>query len=170
MRTAASLVVGCLVASAGACAGNAAPAAANGASMSLTGPAPVVTRFAGRFNPVSNLNSGTVVYSSARITGTVRLVSAPGSDDDYTVIFEFTSDRGSEELNWSLVGGRCGNGSIPLTPPNQLRSIEVPTTGSVRASRQFRGGLTQQLEYHVNLYAGGGSDLSSVVGCANIKS
>lgn len=138
--------------------------------MSLTGSAPMVIRFAGRFSPVSNLNSGVIVGGSSRIYGTVRLASAPGSDDQYTVTFEFTSDRGPEELYWSVVPGRCGNGSIPLTPPNQLRAIEVSTNGAVRISRQFRGGLTPSLDYHVNLYANGGSDLSSVIGCANIKS
>ena len=138
--------------------------------MSLSGPAPVVMRFAGRFSPVSNLTSGSIVSGSTRIVGTVRLTSAPGSDDQYTVEFEFTSDRGMEELLWTVVPGRCGNGSIPLTPPNQLRPIEVPNNGSVRLSREFRGGLTDGLDYHVNLYANGGSDLSSVIGCSNLKS
>ncbi len=138
--------------------------------MSLTGPAPAVTRFSGRFSPVSNLVTGTITTGSVRIVGTVRLLSAPGSDDQYTVQFEFTSDRGAEELLWSVVAGRCGSGSFPLTPPNQLRPIEVPTNGSVRVSRHIAAGLTPGLDYHLNLYANGGSDLSSVVGCANLKS
>ncbi len=138
--------------------------------MSLTGPEPSVIRFSGRFSPVSNLNSGSMVTGSTRIVGTVRLASAPGVNDEYSVQFEFTSDRGAEELQWSVLAGRCGSGTFPLSPPNQLAPIEVPNNGSVRLSRRIHAELTPGLDYHVNLYANGGSDLSSVIGCANLSS
>ena len=137
--------------------------------MSLTGPAPVVVRFTGRFSPVGNLAGGVITTNAPRIVGTVELTSAPGAVDEYDARFEFTSDRGAEELLWSVVPGRCASGRFPLTPPNQLEPIEVPSNGSVRVTRPFRGALTGGLDYHVNLYANGGSDLASVVGCANLQ-
>lgn len=170
MRTATPLIVlGCLLLL-GGCAGRKAPPSANGASMSLTPePAAPVLRFSGRFSPTGNLAGGVITTNPPRIVGTVRLMSAPGSDDEYTVQFEFTSERGAEELQWSVVPGRCGGGAFPVTPPEQLTPVDVPTSGSVRISRRFIGTLTPGLDYHLNLYANGGSDLASVVGCANLQ-
>lgn len=138
--------------------------------MSLRGASRPVVRFSGRFSPVRNLTSGTVSTGSTRIVGTVELLGWQRGSDAYTVEFEFTSERGAEELLWSVVAGRCGNGSLPLAPPKSLSPIEVPTSGSVRATRDLQAGLTEGLDYHVNLYANGNVELTGVIGCANLKS
>ncbi len=170
MRSAVSLVVFASLVFGGACASNKNPPPDNGASMSLSAPARVVARFSGRFSPVSNLTSGTMSTGSTRIAGTVRLLSPSSTSDRYLVELEFTSERGAEELLWSVVAGRCGNGSLPLAPPKSLAPIEVPTSGSVRVTRDLQAGLTAGLEYHLNLYANGSVELSGVIGCANLKS
>lgn len=148
--------------------GHPAPPTGEQASMSLTGSGPAVTVLTGRFSPVSNITSGAAITGASRITGTVKLTSAPGSIDDFAAEIEFTSDRGSEELYWSVVDGRCGSGGMPLVPPHQLRAIEVPSTGHARFTGGFRATLAPQAEYHLDLYAGDGTGLSSVVGCANL--
>jgi hypothetical protein len=161
-----------LTAAAAGCATGKPETPGTGASMSLSGapPAPPKVQFSGRFLPVANSNSGAAAAGSTRIMGTVRLLSPEASADEYLVEFEFTSERGSELLLWSIVVGRCGSGGIPLVPPKYLEPINVPTSGSVQVSRQFPSQLTPGTDYHVNLYANWGTGLSSAVGCANLQS
>jgi hypothetical protein len=164
-----SAVAGLLALTAG-CATVHKPASGDSASMSLEGRPGPVTRFTGRFTPVANITSGEAVSGSQRFSGTVTVTSAPGSDDEFTVDIRFTSERGAEELHWSIVEGSCGAGGLPLVPPRQLRSIEVSGTDLGQLTTDFHATLTTGINYHLNLYANGGSELSSVVGCANLKS
>ena len=126
--------------------------------------------FTGKFSPVIGITSGSAMASgSNRITGSVVITSDPGSDDRFSVLTEFTSDRGAETLWWSIVTGSCGSASLPLVPPRQLAEIDVPGSGQVRVTAPFRATLVSNQSYHLNLYLAGGSDLSAVIGCANLK-
>lgn len=132
-------------------------------------PAPTM-HFTGKFIPVIGITSGSAMSTgSNRITGSVQITSEPGSDDRFSVLTEFTSDRGAETLWWSIVDGPCGSGSIPLVPPRQLAEIDVPGSGQVRVRAPFRATMVTRQTYHLNLYLAGGADLSSVIGCANLK-
>jgi hypothetical protein len=145
------------------------PAPGAGPVAELDAPPPSMV-FTGKFSPVINVTSGSGMASGAtRINGTVRLIGAPGLDDQFTVEADFTTDRGAETLLWSIVEGGCGNASLPLVPPRQLLPIEVPATGQVHVTTQFRSTMVQTAAYHFNLYAGGGSDLSAVIGCASLR-
>jgi hypothetical protein len=169
VRTVASSLSLAGLALASACATGKTPAQGNGASMSLDAADAALVRFQGRFTPVSNLTSGNMTTGSTRIVGTVRVMTGQRAIDVYAVELDFTTERGAEELLWSVVPGRCASGSLPLVPPTQLSPIEVPGTGSVRTTRQIRATLSSGMDYHLNLYANGGSELSSVIGCANLK-
>lgn len=136
----------------------------------MDAPAPTV-RFSGKFSSVLRILSGDATAGgSNRLYGSVSVVGDPGSFDRFTVEMDFTSERGPETLWWSIVEGSCGTAGIPLVPPRQLREIYVPTSGNVRTSGLFRSTLVPTTTYHLNLYVEGGSTMSSVIACANLKS
>lgn len=137
---------------------------------SLTDTLPPQPALIGSFASSMNVAMGAMAAGRApRVDGTVRLTPHGYYHDRYSVEFSFNSERGPESLAWSVVPGRCGSGDLPLVSPRQLTRIEVQDNGRGRLLSEFRATITPGLDYHVNLYANGGTDLADVVACANLR-
>ncbi|HEY5219105.1 MAG TPA: hypothetical protein VIJ16_04810 [Gemmatimonadaceae bacterium] len=115
-------------------------------------------------------NTGTLTASrAARVDGTVRVTPTDEYGDQFSVDININSQRGAETLLWSIVEGPCLSGGMALVPPRQLAHIDVRDSGQGRVHAEFRAALTMGTEYHLNLYANGGSGLEDVVACARLK-
>ncbi len=124
----------------------------------------------GNFIATSAASSGLVSGGvAARVDGTVTVRQEGGRDDQYSVTIELNSQRGAEELLWTIVPGRCGNAGLPLTSPRQNPRIEVHDSGLARLTAEFRATMSSDQDYHVNLYANDGTELSDVVACAYLR-
>jgi hypothetical protein len=137
---------------------------------SLTDTIPVRPPLVGSFQSTMNAAAGLVSAGRGpRVDGTVRLTPGGNTDDQFTVDFNFNSERGAESLSWTVIPGSCGSGELPLVSPRVQARIDVQGNGRARLQAQFRGTITRGRSYHVNLYANDGTDLADVVACANLK-
>ena len=137
---------------------------------SLTDTLPARPALVGNFQSVINAATGMLAAGRGpRVDGTVRLTQSRHADDQFSVDFSFNSERGAESLLWTVVPGTCGSGELALVSPRALARIEVQGNGRGQLRAEFRGTLTPGRDYHVNLYANGGTDLADVVACANLK-
>lgn len=125
----------------------------------------------GNFAATSAASSGLLAEARpSRVDGTVTVRSEGGTDDQFTVVIELNSQRGPEELLWTIVPGGCGGVDLPLVSPRQNPRLNVQTSGAARVTAEFRGTMTVDQTYHVNLYANDGTSQTDVVACANLRS
>lgn len=125
----------------------------------------------GSFTATNAASSGLLTGNrAARVDGTVTVTPEAGTDDQFTVVIELNSQRGAEELLWSIVPGPCGSADLPLVSPRQNARIDVRDSGLARVTAEFRAMMTNDQAYHVNLYANEGTDQSDVVACSNLRS
>lgn len=167
LRIVSAVVV---AATAGACASSGGAASGPGAVSSLSATPGAPASMSGSF--ITSASSASGVMSAgraARIDGTVNVKAGGMTDNQWTVDFNFDSQRGAETLLWSIVEGRCGSASLPLVSPRQNTRIEVESSGRGRLRAELRATMTNGHNYHVNLYQNEGTDLADVVACANLK-
>jgi hypothetical protein len=74
------------------------------------------------------------------------------------VRLNFTSQSGGNSftVQWALLQGRCGAGSLPVTPIDMFPIIEVGGDGRAQLDTELSLSLPEG-EFHVNVYSGGQS-------------
>lgn len=138
--------------------------------VSLTDTLPAPRPRIGSFQAVMSSSAGVAVAGrEPRVDGTVTVTRSRTADDRYGVDMNFTSERGSETLLWSVVPGRCGSGDLPLVSPRDLAPVVVTNNETGRLHATLRSTLSPGQDYHVNLYANDGTQLADVVACANLR-
>jgi hypothetical protein len=132
--------------------------------------APRRVRWSGNFQPVQIRSSSVGLRIQSRIYGTAELASAEGNANRTQARLRFTvqTQSGSFTVQWALLAGRCGSGSLPIVPIENFPIIEVGTNGRAQLDEELALELPQTGEYHVNVYAGG-QNLDNVITCANLK-
>jgi hypothetical protein len=170
------LFAACAAASAAAaCAsGGGAPASGGDTGLtpivSLTGGGGTTLKRTGNFAATTPLSAGVLSADRpARVDGKVTVTSETSGDDQFTVVIEINSQRGAEELLWTVVPGQCGAAGLPLVSPRQNPRIDVQDSGIARVTAEFRGTMTPDQTYHINLYANQGTDETDVVACATLR-
>lgn len=127
-------------------------------------------RWSGNFTPVQVRASNVAMRTQSRIYGTISLTSTAENRDRAQVRLNFTSQSGGQSftVQWGLLQGRCGSGSIPVMPLDIFPVIEVGADGRAQLDTELSLSLPESGEFHVNVYSGG-QELSNVITCANLK-
>jgi hypothetical protein len=100
--------------------------------------------------------------------GTVRL-SSKGTSRTAISITLSTPLSSAASLNWAVLPGRCGTGSLPLVGVERFPVIEVGNNGRGQLDGDMSLELPQSGTYHVNVYWSSGQQLSDVMTCANLR-
>jgi len=100
--------------------------------------------------------------------GTVKL-SSKGANRTAISISVSTPLSNAASLNWALLPGRCGAGSLPLVGVERFPVIEVGNNGRGQLEGDMSLELPQSGSYHVNIYWASGTQISDVMTCANLR-
>jgi len=100
--------------------------------------------------------------------GNVRL-SSKGTSRTAISITLSTPLSSAASLNWAVLPGRCGTGSLPLVGVERFPLIEVGNNGRGQLDGEMSLELPQNGTYHVNVYWSSGQQLSDVMTCANLR-
>ena len=124
-------------------------------------------RWVGNLTPVVERTGELRVAGQARIHGEAELTQGR-SDLESLVQMSFSAPAGSDEFAWGLHTGRCGSGTPAVVPVNNFPLIQARNgKGEARAYVPIR--LPVAGNYHVNLFANAGGQLTDVVACANLR-
>ena len=75
----------------------------------------------------------------------------------------------SAALNWGVLPGRCGSGTLPIVGIERFPAIDVGNNGRGQLDTEMALDLPTDGAYHVNIYWAGGQQISDVMTCANLK-
>lgn len=125
-------------------------------------------RWSGNLQPMQQQTGGLGPTGQNKTFGTVTLTSI-GTDRTAFRISLSTSLQNSASLNWSVLPGQCGSGTMSLVPVERFPVIEVSTNGRGDLSSEMALTLPTSGTYHLNVYwPGGGQQLNDVMTCANL--
>jgi hypothetical protein len=132
--------------------------------------APRQVRWSGNFQPVQIRSSSVGIRIQSRIYGTAELASVEGNAARTRARLRFTvqTTSGSFTVQWAVLSGRCGAGSLPVIPIESFPVMEVGSNGRAQLDDEVALELPQTGDYHVNVYLGG-QNLDNVITCANLK-
>ncbi|HZJ01454.1 MAG TPA: hypothetical protein VFD22_12400 [Gemmatimonadaceae bacterium] len=137
------------------------------ASVSTSGSAgPVI--WSGSLQPMQQTSGGLGPTGQNKAFGSVRL-SSKGTARTAISIQVSTPLSSAASLNWAMLPGRCGTGSLPLVGVERFPVIEVGNNGRGQLEGDMALELPESGTYHVNIYWGSGSQLSDVMTCANLR-
>ncbi len=137
------------------------------ASVSTSGATGPVT-WTGSLQPMQQSSGGLGPTGQNKAFGTVTLTSK-GTARAAISIAVSTPLSTAASLNWAVLPGRCGSGSLPLVGIERFPLIEVGNNGRGQLSSEMALELPQSGAYHVNIYWGSGQQLSDVMTCANLR-
>ena len=137
------------------------------ASVSTSGSSgPVV--WSGSLQPMQQQSGGLGPTGQNKAFGSVRL-SSRGPARTAISITVSTPLSNAASLNWAVLPGRCGTGSLPLVAIERFPLIEVGNNGRGQLDGEMALELPQSGAYHVNVYWASGQQLSDVMTCANLR-
>lgn len=143
-------------------------AAASPASPSTSIQAGQTIRWTGSLQPMQQRSGGLGPTGQNKAFGSITL-SSRGPDRTAISIQVSTPLQGSASLNWAILPGRCGSGSLPIVGIERFPVIDVGNNGRGQLENEMSLSLPTSGAYHVNIYWAGGQQLSDVMTCANLR-
>lgn len=122
----------------------------------------------GSLQPIQQASGSLGPTGQNKAFGTVTL-SSKGTTRTAISITVSTPLTNAASLNWAVLSGRCGSGSLPLVGIERFPLIEVGNNGRGQLETDMALELPQSGSYHVNIYWGTGQQLSDVMTCANLR-
>lgn len=138
------------------------------ASVSTSGAPTGPVTWTGSLQPMQQTSSGLGPTGQNKAFGTVKLTSK-GTSRTAISITVSTPLSNAASLNWAVLPGRCGSGSLPLVGVERFPVIEVGSNGRGQLENEMSLELPQTGSYHVNIYWASGTQLSDVMTCANLR-
>ena len=137
------------------------------ASVSTSGSTGSVV-WTGSLQPMQQQSGGLGPTGQNKAFGNVRLTSK-GTSRTAISIQVSTPLSNAASLNWAILPGRCGTGSLPLVGVERFPLIEVGNNGRGQLEGDMSLELPTSGTYHVNIYWGSGQQISDVMTCANLR-
>ncbi len=138
------------------------PSASAGVSSGAT------VRWTASLQPAQQRTGGLGPTGQNKTFGSVALRSI-GTERASISISLSTPLQNSATLSWAVLPGRCGSSALPLVPIERFPVIDVSTNGRGQLNTEMSLELPTSGAYHVNVYWAGGSQLSDVMTCGNLR-
>ena len=142
-------------------------AASPSSSASTSG---VAVSWSGNISPVQESNSD--LRQSARGNGYGNAQLTPGDSPSSTRInVNYSTGGGSSDryLNWAILPGRCGAGSLPVLPISNFPELTIGGDGRAQVSVVLPFEFPTRGDYHINIYHERQQTLDQVVACGNLR-
>lgn len=139
----------------------------SGISVTNSGSAP--SSWSGNISAVVESNSDVRQSSRGNGYGTAQMTR--GANASTTSVNITYSSGGSSDryLNWAVLPGRCGSGSLPVIPISNFPELQVGGDGRAQVTAELPFELPVRGDYHINIYHERQQTLDQVVACANLR-
>ena len=106
-----------------------------------------------------------------KATGTVELTVLPNRPTFTHVRLSVTvpNEPGLNNLGWAIHPGNCGSGTPPVIAPGMFPMMVVSANGGASLDDNIPFQLPEMGNYHLNVFRGGGTQLSDVITCADLR-
>lgn len=125
------------------------------------------TRWQGTLQATQQRTGMAAPTSQNKATGNVYLTQA-GSDRTRVRLIVSTPISSATALQWAILPGRCGTGSLPIAVVERFPVIEISNNGRGELDMEMQLTLPTSGAFHVNVYSGG-TQLNHVITCANLR-
>ncbi|MCR4340211.1 MAG: hypothetical protein NUW01_10050 [Gemmatimonadaceae bacterium] len=126
------------------------------------------TRWQGTFQPIQQRTGMAAPTSQNKTSGSIFLAQAGPSRTRIRLVVS-TPIANATSLQWALVPGRCGSGSMPLTGVERFPVIEISNNGRGELDMEISLTLPTSGSLHADVYVGAGTQLNNVIACANLS-
>ena len=126
--------------------------------------------WSGNISSVQESNSD--VRQSGRGNGYGNAQMTPGDSRSSTrIIVNYSTGGGSSDryLNWAILPGRCGAGSLPLLPISNFPELTVSGDGHAQVNVVLPFEFPIRGDFHINIYHERQQTLDQVVACGNLR-
>lgn len=128
-----------------------------------------VVSWSGNITAVTESNSD--VRQSSRGNGYGNAQLTPGDSRVSTRVNVTYSSGGTNDrnLNWAILPGRCGAGSLPVLPISNFPELGVGGDGRAQVNVVLPFDFPTRGDYHINIYHERQQTLDQVVACGNLR-
>jgi hypothetical protein len=123
-------------------------------------------------NITAVLESNSDVRQSARGNGYGTVQMTRGDNASTTRVNVIYSAAGSTDryLNWAILPGRCGSGSVPVLPISNFPELQIGGDGRAQVNVTLPFEFPGRGDYHINIYHERQQTLDQVIACGNMRS
>lgn len=137
----------------------------NPATVTAAGDGPVMWR--GQLQATQQRTGRAAPTAQNKSTGTISLTQAsPGRTRVRLVVS--TPIGSATALQWAILPGRCGSGSMPIDVVSRFPVVEISNNGRGELDETMQLDLPASGTFHVNVY-NGGTQLNHVITCSNLS-
>ena len=164
----AAALTGALVACASAPAANPDPTSDSGRTAAVLA---ATNRWTGTLNPTQGRTAAVVATTRQKAFGTVELTVLPNRPTLTHVRLSVTVpiEPGLNNLGWAIHTGNCGSGTPAVITPGLFPVMVVSVNGGASVDDDIPFQLPEFGNYHLNVFRGGGTQLSDVITCADLR-
>lgn len=125
------------------------------------------TRWQGTLQATQGRTGMAAPTAQNKTTGSVSLTET-GPDRTRVRMIVSTPLSASTALEWAILPGRCGSGTLPIAVVSRFPAIEISNNGRGELDQEIQLALPTSGTFHVNVYRGG-TQLNNVITCANLS-
>lgn len=128
-------------------------------------------RWTGTLNPTQGRTGAAVTTTRQKAFGTVELTVSPNRQSltHARLTVSVPIEPGLNNLGWAIHPGNCGSGNPPVMAPGMFPAMVLSASGRGTVDDDIPFQLPESGNYHVNVFRGGGTQLSDVITCAALR-
>ena len=127
------------------------------------------TSWSGNISAVVESNSDVRQSSRGNGYGTAQMTAGPTASSTRVSLNYSSGGSTDRYLNWAILPGRCGSGSLPIIAINNFPELQVGGDGRAQVTAELPFELPARGDYHVNVYHERGQTLDQVIACGNLR-
>lgn len=128
-----------------------------------------VATWSGNITAVLENNSDLRQSSRGNGYGNVQLTRGDAAHSTRVNVQYSSSGTSDRYLNWAILPGRCGSGTLPVMPITNFPELTVGGDGRSQASVELPFEMPTRGDYHINIYHERQQTLDQVVACGNLR-
>ena len=128
-------------------------------------------RWTGRLNPTQSYRGAAVATERQMAYGNVELYVSPNHPNltHVRLTVSVPLEPGLDNLGWAIHPGNCGSGNPPVMAPGVFPIMVLSANGRGSIDSDIPFVLPESGSYHVNVFRGGGTQLTDVITCADLR-
>ncbi|HJP85977.1 MAG TPA: hypothetical protein VJ852_08310 [Gemmatimonadaceae bacterium] len=132
---------------------------------------PAQKRWNGTLNPTRSFNGTAVASERQNAYGRAEVTVSANNPSLSRVTLTVTvpNEPGLDVAGWGLSEGRCGSGNPPVLAPSMFAPIQLNSSGQGKVDATIPYVIPDNGTYHINVFRRGGTQLSDVITCGELR-
>ena len=128
-----------------------------------------VASWSGNISAVVESNSDVRQSSRGNGYGNAQLTRGDAANSTRINVNYTSAGTSDRYLNWAILPGRCGAGSLPVMPISNFPELTVGGDGRSQVNVELPFEFPMHGDYHINIYHERQQTLDQVVACGNLR-